>query len=234
MPSQKDLFLPKATQRWEGRTFIRAANGESPSRPAPTRKPGRRSTLLATDSSSTVGTDGIRLHYGYTLGSAEYPPYRRAHTWGHWPARPGPLPAATVLPHRRLRANRRSRLPILSSLTFIGHSAARCNCTACRAVIYSGGDLVEPVVSLREDMGQPGHADLMQAETHPVVWAGTCSSNMRWSPNSSGWSPNRGLSSTASLRVRFMCSTCPLVQGWFGLVRRCSMPFADRYDQRDA
>ena len=24
----------------------------------------------------------------------------------------------------------------------------------------------------------------------------------------------------------FMRSTCPFVQGWFGLVRRCSMPFA--------
>ena len=30
----------------------------------------------------------------------------------------------------------------------------------------------------------------------------------------------------ASLRVRFIRSTCPLVHGWLGLVRRCSMPFA--------
>ena len=52
--------------------------------------------------------------------------------------------------------------------------------------------MVEPVVSLREDMGHPGHADLIQAETHPVAWVGTCSSNMRWTPTSSDWSPKQG------------------------------------------
>ena len=34
----------------------------------------------------------------------------------------------------------------------------------------------------------------------------------------------RRMGHSASLMVRFMRSTCPLVQGWFGFVNRCSMP----------
>jgi hypothetical protein len=35
-----------------------------------------------------------------------------------------------------------------------------------------GGDMVQPMVGLRKDMGQPDHADPAQAEAHPVAMGG--------------------------------------------------------------
>ncbi len=57
-------------------------------------------------------------------------------------------------------------------LTSNGRSGAGAIAQPVEPLLISGGDVVEPVVSLREDLRQPNHADLIQAETHPVAMGG--------------------------------------------------------------
>jgi hypothetical protein len=108
-------------------------------------------------------------------------------------------------------------------------------------LLIVGSDVVEPMVSLREDLGQPDHANLIQAETHPVAMGGNIPSNKGWRPIRSDCARNRGLSLTCCVvRVRGWVMSLTLCR-WspvYDLTRRvnrganhCLMP--DGYVSRD-